>query len=253
MANIPSKISDRFVKQVGKYQKILKKASDNDINEADTVTIIVDILSDIFGYDKYTEITSEYAIRNTYCDLAIKLDDEVKYLIEVKSISLDLKENHLWQAIDYGAHEGIQWVILTNGLIWQCYNISLKETIEYEKIFELDFLTINPRKIKDQELLYLLAKEGINKDVISEYKEHVQSLNRYVLAALILSEPVLDSLRKEIRKLTPGIKVDNSEIETILKNEVIKRNVIDCDGYSESEKRIKRHLNKVAKSKQKSN
>ena len=95
MANIPSKISDRFVKQVGKYQKILKKASDNDINEADTVTIIVDILSDIFGYDKYTEITSEYAIRNTYCDLAIKLDDEVKYLIEVKSISLDLKENHL--------------------------------------------------------------------------------------------------------------------------------------------------------------
>ena len=144
-------------------------------------------------------------------------------------------------------------MILTNGLIWQCYNISLKETIEYEKIFELDFLTINPRKIKDQELLYLLAKEGINKDVISEYKEHVQSLNRYVLAALILSEPVLDSLRKEIRKLTPGIKVDNSEIETILKNEVIKRNVIDCDGYSESEKRIKRHLNKVAKSKQKSN
>ena len=35
--------------------------------------IVADILSEIFGYDKYNEVTSEYAIKGTYCDLAIKL------------------------------------------------------------------------------------------------------------------------------------------------------------------------------------
>jgi len=134
MANIPKKVLDRFVKQTARFQKILKTAVNNDLNEADTVTIVTDILSDVFGYDKYSEITSEYQIRNTYCDLAIKISDEVKYLLEVKSISLSLKESHLKQAVDYGAHEGIQWVVLTNGLIWRVYSIVLKKAIEFEKV-----------------------------------------------------------------------------------------------------------------------
>ncbi len=249
MANIPVRIFERFVKQVGRFQKILKKASANDINESDTVTIITDILFEVFGFDKYTEITSEYAIKNTYCDLAIKLNDEVQYLIEVKSISIDLKENHLKQAVDYGAHEGIQWVILTNGLIWQGYNITLKDTIQYDKIFEFNFLDINPRKSQDQELLFLLAREGLTKNAISEYRERIQSVNRHVMSAFMLSDPLLSAMRKELRKLTPGLKVETPEIASILKNEIIKRNVLEDDQFSIAQKKIKRHLNKMSKSK----
>lgn len=251
MANIPKKVSDRFVKQVGKFQKVLKNASSNDINEADTVTIVADILANVFGFDKYTDITKEYAIRNTYCDLAIKIENEVKYLLEVKSISVDLKENHLKQAVDYGAHEGIQWVILTNGLIWQGYNILLKQTVEYEKIFEIDFLNINPRKNQDQELLFVLAKEGLNKDAISVYRERVQSVNRYILTAILFNQPTLEMFRRELRKLSPGLKVDIAEIENIFKNEIVKRNVIEEDAFSEAQKRIKRIQNKRSRSKTK--
>lgn len=251
MSNIPKKVTERFAKGVKKFQRVLKKASANDINEADTVTIVVEILADVFGYDKFFEITSEYAIRNTYCDLAIKVEDEVKYLIEVKSISLDLKENHLKQAVDYGAHEGIQWVILTNGLIWQGYNISLKQAVEYEKIFEMDFMNINPRKNSDQELLFVLAKEGLSKDAISVYRERVQSVNRYILTAMLLDQPTLDMFRRELRKLTPGLKVETAEIESILKNEIIKRNVIEEDAFTEAQKRIKKVHNKLSRAKSK--
>ncbi len=173
MANIPKKVSERFIKQTGKFQRILRRASDNDVNEADTVTIVRDMLSDVFGFDKFAELTSEYEIRNTYCDLAVRVDDDVKYLIEVKSISLDLKESHLRQAVDYGAHEGIQWVVLTNGLMWKVYSIVLKKAVEYEKVFELDFMEINPRKSHDQGLMFLLAKEGLRKDVIAEYHDRM--------------------------------------------------------------------------------
>ena len=249
MANVPAKVKDRFMKQIGKYQKVLQKASSNDINESDTVIIIIDILSEVFGFDKFTEITSEYAIKNTYCDLAVKLEDTPQYLIEVKSISIDLKETHLRQAVDYGAHEGIQWVILTNGIVWQGYRIVLKDTVQYEKIFDFNFLEINPRKISDIDILYLIAKEGITKDAISEYSERMQSLNRHVISGLILSELGLNFLRRELRKLTPGLKVEVEEIDTIIKNEIIKRNVLEDEKYIEAQKKIKRYLNKLAKSK----
>ena len=58
--------------------------------------------------------------------------------------------------------------------------------------------------------------------------------------------------RRELRKLTPGLKVDHAEIESIILNEVVKRNVIEHDTFIEAQKRVKRHLSKIAKSKQKS-
>jgi len=247
MANIPKKVTERLIKETNRFQRILSKASDSDVNEADTVIIVSDMLSDVFGFDKYTEITSEYAIRNTYCDLAVKVDDDVKYLLEVKAISIDLKEAHLRQAVDYGAHEGIQWVILTNGLIWKAYSIVLKKTVEYEKVFELDFLNINPRKSHAQELLFLLAKEGLRKDVIADYHERIQSLNRNVISAIILSEPILNLIRRELRRLSPGLSVDNTEIESTLRNEVIKRNILDAEAFSVAQKRVKRAQTKSSK------
>ena len=55
---ISVKTKDQLVKGLKKFQPIIKKAKAADINESDTVTIIVDMLSDVFGYDKYAEITS---------------------------------------------------------------------------------------------------------------------------------------------------------------------------------------------------
>ena len=95
MGTISKKVLDRLGKNVGKYQRVLKAARDRDVNESDTVTIITDMLGSVFGFDKYTDITSEQAIRGTYCDLAVNLDGKIKYLIEVKAIGLTLKENHL--------------------------------------------------------------------------------------------------------------------------------------------------------------
>jgi predicted type IV restriction endonuclease len=95
MANIPKKVIYRFSQIIGKYQKILKDALNKDVNEADTVVIIIEILSSVFGFDKFEEITSEFAIRHTYCDLAVKVDGKVKFLFEVKAIGISLDKKHI--------------------------------------------------------------------------------------------------------------------------------------------------------------
>jgi hypothetical protein len=40
-------------------------------------------------------------------DLAVKIDDEIRFIIEVKAIGIDLKDAHVKQAIDYAANEGL--------------------------------------------------------------------------------------------------------------------------------------------------
>ena len=126
MAKIPSTVAKRLITKVPKFKKILAKAKADDINEADTVAIVADMLEEIFGFDKYEEITREYEIKGTFCDLAIKTNKKIDYLIEAKAIGINLKDIHLKQAINYAANEGIKWVVLTNGINWQVHCVTLK-------------------------------------------------------------------------------------------------------------------------------
>ncbi len=43
-------------------------------------------------------------IRGTIYDLAVKLDGALALLIEVKAIGLDLKDQHIKQAVDHAAN-----------------------------------------------------------------------------------------------------------------------------------------------------
>ena len=247
MAKIPTKVSERLSKTLGKFQKVLQIAKDRDVNEADTVLIVGDILSDVFGFDKYMEITSEFAIKNSYCDLAIKINGKIQYLLEVKAVGIALNEHHLRQAVNYGANQGVQWVVLTNGIKWEIYRIRFEKPLNYDLVCALDLLEINPRHANDQEKLYLLCKKGISSSVREEYHERMQSVNRFVIGAIIQSDDVINVIRKEVKKLSPGLKVDNSEIEKIIQNEVLKREVLEGEAATKAKKRIKKCKNKSIK------
>src|SRR5438270_3095835 len=95
--SVPAKVAARLATGIKRFQPVLTNAKARDVNESDTVVIVMDMLQEIFGYDKYSDITSEHAIKGTFCDLAIKLDGAVTLLIEVKAIGLDLKDAHVKQ------------------------------------------------------------------------------------------------------------------------------------------------------------
>src|SRR3989304_10561512 len=160
MASIPKKVSERLVAGIKQFQPILASAKSRDVNEADTVTIIKDMLADVFGYDKYSEVTSEFAIRGNYCDLATKLNGAIATLIEVKAIGLELKDQHVKQAVDYAANQGVEWVLLTNGMVWRVYRIQFTKPIQQELVIDVDFSCLNHKLERDIELLYLWCKEG---------------------------------------------------------------------------------------------
>ncbi len=245
---IPLKIFDRLSTGVKKFQPILNSAKSRDVNESDTVVIIADILNEICGFDKYSEITTEYVVKKTYCDLAIKLDGKIKTLIEAKAIGLDLKDEHVKQAVDYGANSGAEWVILTNGINWRIYKVLFSKPIDKELIYEFDFSALNPKNEDNMEYLYLISREGIGKSLLEDFHSQKQALSRFFIGQMLLTDTLLNIINRELKKVSPGVKIENDEIKSVLVSEVLKREVVEGDKAEDARKKIIKALSSYQKS-----
>jgi hypothetical protein len=243
--NIPKRVSDRLVRSVGKFQHVLRIAKDRDVNESDTVSIIKDMLAEIFGYDKYLDLTSEFAVRGTFCDLAIKIENKVEYLIEAKAIGSELKEGHMRQAIDYGANNGVPWVILTNAMLWRVYNIRFEKPISYDLVCSFNFSELDPKNEEDQKELFVVCKEGLVKAAREEFHEKKATINRFILGALILSDEIVGVIRRSLRKLSDGVLVDSEEIAKVLTSEVLKRDVAEGEEATKAQNKVRRLYGKA--------
>ena len=85
------------------------------------------------------------------------MDGTLAFLIEVKAIGLDPKEQYIRQAVDYAANQGVDWIVLTTGTAWKVYKVSFTKPIAHELVVDLDLLTMNPRNAEHIELWGLLA------------------------------------------------------------------------------------------------
>lgn len=249
MPTVPTRFSDRARGNLRKYQRILESARKRDVNESDTSVIVKDMLSDVLGYDKYEEVTTELAIRSTFCDLAIKVKGRLLYLIEVKSVGTDLKEGHLRQAIEYGSREGIEWVLLTNGVIWQAHRIRFEQPIDHDMVFMVDLLDDAVKPAELIEKLYLVSKEAGNSSQIDLYWKYKEATSRYVVAQLLLNQRSLAMVRRQLRVLFPGLKVTEDDIERLLRTEVIKRDALEGDRAIGAEKTVKNAARRRARAK----
>ena len=247
MSRLPKKFVDRVQARLKAFQTIANNQRERDVSEADTVTVVKDILADLFGYDKYVELTSEQQIRGTFCDLAVRLDGKIRFLIEVKSAGTDLNATHLRQAINYGANQGIEWVILTNAVEWRVHRLRFSQPIETEEVTSFRIADLSHRKEDDLVKLLLLAKEGQASDAMNAFHQNAQVLNRFVVAQSIVTEGVLNAIRKEMRRVFPDVKAETNTILDILTHEVLKRDVIEGDKVTEAKLRIKKAEQKLAR------
>lgn len=229
MAAMSAKATARIVAGLKKYQTIITDQKARDVNESDTVVIVTDVLQDIFGYDKFKEITSEHSIRGSFCDLAIKLDEKLRLLIEVKAVGIELKDQHVKQAVDYAANEGCDWVILTNSVCWRIYKVVFAKPIDKELVVELNLLDLNAKSDDDIQLIGLVAREAWQKERLDEYLEQRQAVSRYTIAAVLLSDAILPAIRRELRRISPSVRIETDEIADALQADVIKREVLEGD------------------------
>ena len=241
---IPNRVAERLASGLRRFQPILSSAKSRDVNESDTSLIVTDILAELFGYDKYQEVTRELCIRGTFCDLATRLEGKFQMIIEVKAVGLDLKDAHVKQAVDYAANQGIEWVALTNGNLWRVFRVIFAKPIDAELVLDIDLLGLNAKKTGDLESLYLLTRESMLKSGLYAYHDHLQATNKFYLAAVVLSDPVLETVRRELRRLS-DVKLEVEDLREALQKEVIKREVIEGEKADGARRKVAKAAGKT--------
>jgi hypothetical protein len=99
---------------------------------------------------------------------------------------------------------------------------------------------MNPGSENDIEHLYLWCKEGWQRSVLGEYHTRKQALSRFFIGAMLQTDPVLEVIRRELRRVSPDVRIDVEQIKAVLTNEVIKREVMKGDKADEARKKITR-------------
>ena len=170
-------------------------------------------------------------------------------LIEVKAVGIELKDQHVKQAVDYAANQGVDWVVLTNGVCWRVYKVTFAKPIDQELVVEIDFCALDGKKSSDIETLYLWCREGWIKSALGDYHTQKQALSRFFLGAMVLSDPVVEVIRRELRRVSPDVRIEIDQIRRVLSAEVLKREVMEGDKALEAGRKIARAANKAIREK----
>jgi hypothetical protein len=196
---ISSSKTDKMLLALKDYKKRYLTKNLSDLDESGTRIMINTFLTSILGYQELEEIKTEFMIKGTYADYIVQTGGKRHFLVEVKAFSLDLSDKHLRQAVNYGANEGIEWAVLTNGRHFQFYKILFEKPITEKLVFEIDF-NAEDYDVKDAlELLMYFHKDAIVKGSLNNLWSRYTALEPAGLAALLFSPHVVTFLKKELK------------------------------------------------------
>jgi hypothetical protein len=142
--------------------------------------------------------------------------------------------------VNYAANQGVEWVVLTNGVCWQAHRVSFGKPISNELVFQLDLLSDSPRDTKVKEMAFLLSKEGMTKAAINQFHADKQALSKFNVAAVLRSDEALTVVRRELKRAYPKLSPTVEQIRELIENEVMKREVVEGDRASAAIKAMRK-------------
>jgi len=195
---------------IRRYSKPLAELVARDANEGDTRLLVTDFLCDALGYDKYSDLTTEYQVRGEFADYGIRIDKQLVAFIEVKRVATKLSEKHLRQVEMYAVNEGIEWMILTNGVVWHVYHLTPGMPVTIDLAMSVDLLGEGQPAAKAHQMFYL-TREALKRHLIDDLWKAKRATSPASLAKVIKSPAVLTSIRRELRRQT-GFAIDEKQL-----------------------------------------
>lgn len=192
------------------------------LDESATRLMVNSLLTEVLGYTELDEIKTEYQIRGEYADYVIQVQRKKHFVVEVKSIQLDLNEKHLRQSVSYAANEGIDWIILTNGKQIELYRMLFGKPISTRKIFAFDLSNKEDLK-KVPEFLIYLTKKSVMNDELEDFWKRFEALEPIQLSKNLYSIEVIRFLKKVLKTKT-GLSFQEDDIMDSV-NQIITRKI----------------------------
>ena len=216
---------ERIRAGIRKFSRPLNDLIERDANEGDTRMLVNRILTDVLGYDEFSDLTTEYAVRGEFADYGIRIDRDLVAFVEVKRVATKLGARHLRQAEMYAVNEGVEWIILTNGADWRAYHLSAGLPVEIDLALDVNLVGEGTTAHKAEQLFFL-ARESLRRRQIDEVWKAKRATSPKSLASVVTSPAVADAIRKELRRTTKQ-RVDPAEITRLLRQTVIRPECFD--------------------------
>lgn len=197
----------------------------SDLDESGTRILINTFLTDVLGYLPIEEVKTEYMIRGTYADYMVQVGGVRHFLVEVKALSLALNEKHLRQTINYGANEGVEWALLTNGKTFELYKILFEKPIDAQKVFSFDMTSGQNLKGFVEHLQYL-HKDSIKSKGLEVLWNKTVALNPINVAGLLYSPQIVQHIKKLLKEKYNS-KFEEVDIEHSIKRIITESINID--------------------------
>jgi hypothetical protein len=224
---LSSRKQARLLESLRKYARKYLSGKITALDEPGTRLVMSAFLTDVLGYAPHDEIKTEFMIKGTYADFVIQLNGKRHFIIEVKPFSLSLIDAHLRPAIDFGANEGIDWVMLTNGRIISLYKILYQKPTELRELFTIDLADKAALK-NSVELIHCVTREGIVGTGLDALWNKHRALDPVNVAGMLYGAPVLNFLKKALRAKYKQKFFEEeiiSAIDTIITSEMVIQEV----------------------------
>lgn len=216
---------ERVKAGVRKFSKPLTDLIARDANEGDTRMLVNRMLTDVLGYDEFGDLTTEYAVKGEFADYGIRIERDLVAFVEVKRVATKLGAKHLRQAEMYAVNEGVEWIILTNGADWRAYHLSAGLPVEIDLALDVNLAGDSSLGQKADQMFYL-SRESLKRHQLDEVWKAKRATSPRSLASVIVSAPVADAVRKELRRVT-GQRVGADEITRLLRETVIRSECLE--------------------------
>lgn len=230
----------KFTQSIKDYKKKFLDKPLGELDESGTRLLINHFLTEMLGFETLSEVKTEYMIKGTYADYVIQIGGKRHFLVEVKALSLNLSANHLRQSINYGANEGIDFVLLTNGRVFELYKVLFEKPISHELIFSLNLSELSNIKSISEQLQYL-HKDAVLKKGLDILWDRHSALSPKNLSKLLFSSEVILFLQKELKK-KHNIKFEDVNIQNAVKKIAMENVVIE--DFKSIQKKEKKKVDK---------
>ena len=224
----------KLLHAVKTYNKKYLNGKMTELDESGTRLMINSFLTDVLGFIPIEEVKTEYMIRGTYADYVIQIKAVRQFLVEVKALSFALSDKHLRQAINYGANEGIEWALLTNGKCFEFYKILFNKPIESRKIFSLD-LSDTTQLRHCVEVLQYIHRDSIANKGLTLLWNKTCALDPLNVAGLLFAPAVTNFIKRTLKQKFKS-KFSDDEVQTSINRIIYEAISLDDVKTSKTQK-----------------
>jgi len=237
-------IEKAVLNQLRKFAAAFREARDRGANESDTVMFLVKFFEEVLGYDSLKgEISKELAIKDRYCDIALKIDGTVRVLVEGKAAGIKgLVDKHIEQAENYASKAGIRWVALTNGIEWRLYHLSWAENegITHDLAWQANLLDDMEADAEGLwRKLCLLGRSSVERGFLDEYWGQKKALSPGSVVRVLFREEVLTAVRRELNRNAPA-RLEMEDVFNAVRDALSKEALLEAGDISMKKRKKKR-------------